>query len=449
MQIAELLKNRTVLFVVGAIGGFMVLGLLFYLAISGGLLGGGDQIDNQPITLQFWGVFDEPEYYDEAINKFKAIRPNVSIVYKKINYENYQQELINSFAAGTGPDIFLMHHTWLPKYKNLLQPLPLPQTEEEKPLMTINDFKTQFVDVTGEDLIDDDRIYAMPLYVDTLGLYYNRDIFNGAGISTPPKTYEDFNAIVGQLTQLDFNGDIERSGASIGTAQNINRSTDILMMLMLQSGVKMNEENSTRVDFGARNNQDATRTALQYYTDFANPKKQVYTWNSQQPYSIDAFINGKTAMMFNYSHHIKTIRDKSARFNFSVAPVPQISNSQFGVTYASYWAPAVAKSSKAGRAAWEFLTFLGSPSGVASYINLSARPSARRDFIEQQRSDPDLGPFAVQAISARSWKQIDNVAIERIFAKMIEDINFNRSEYDEALDKAETDINLLSRQTGF
>ena len=33
-------------------------------------------------------------------------------------------------------------------------------------------------------------------------------------------------------------------------------------------------------------------------TDFANPKKSVYTWNVQQHYSIDAFIEGKVAMMF-------------------------------------------------------------------------------------------------------------------------------------------------------
>lgn len=447
MQLPNIQLNRTTLFVGGAIIGFIILALIFYLVVNSGVF--SDRESSEPVTLQFWGVFDSQQYYEDAINKFKTLRPNVNIVYKQINYENYQQELINSFAAGTGPDIFLMHHSWLPKYKNLIQPLPLPQTEEEKPLMTVNDFKTQFVDVAANDLIDGDRIYAMPLYVDNLGLYYNRDIFNGAGISSPPKTYEDFNSVVGQLTKLDFNGNIEKSGAAIGTAQNINRSTDILMMLMLQSGVKMNEDDTTRADFTGGNNRNATQTALQYYTDFANPQKQVYTWNPQQQYSIDAFINGNTAMMFNYSHHIKTIRDKSARFNFSVAPVPQISNAQFGVTYASYWAPTVAKSSRAGKAAWEFLTFLGSPTGAASYINLSGRPSARRDFIEQQRSDPDLGPFAVQALSARSWKQIDNVAIEKIFAKMIEDINFDRADFDEALRKAENDINLISRQGGF
>lgn len=447
MQLPNIQLNRTTLFIGGAILGFIIIGLLLYLSISSGGFFSGNQ-KAQPVTLQFWGVFDTPEMYEGAIRGFKALRPDVTIVYKQLNYDNYQRELINAFATGTGPDIFLMHHTWLPKYKNLIQPMPLPATEEEKPIMTTQEFKSQFVDVTAADLVEDDRIFGMPLYVDTLGLYYNRDIFNGEGISAPPKTYEDFNALVGQLTKLDFNGNIERAGASIGTAQNINRSTDILMMLMLQSGVKMNAENSTRANFNDSDTQDAAQTALQYYTDFANPKKQVYTWNPQQQYSIDAFINGNATMMFNYSHHIKTIRDKSARFNFSVAPVPQISNAQFGVTYANYWAPTVAKSSKSGKTAWEFLAYLGSPSGAASYINLSGRPSARKDFIEQQRSDPDLGPFAVQALSARSWRQLDNVAIEKIFAEMIEDINFDRSNYEDALSKAQNEINLISRQGG-
>ena len=39
------------------------------------------------------------------------------------------------------------------------------------------------------------------LYIDTIGLYYNKALFNNAGIVNPPKTWDEFNSDVKQLTQ--------------------------------------------------------------------------------------------------------------------------------------------------------------------------------------------------------------------------------------------------------
>src|SRR6185369_16413812 len=108
---------------------------------------------------------------------------------------------------------------------------------------------------------------------------------------------------------------------AIGTAKNINRSTDILALLMLQSGTQMTSQGNTSATFSRPvNNQSVGESALQYYTDFANPSKQLYTWNDSQHYSIDAFQEGKVAMMFNYSHTTDVLRAKSSRLNFAVAP---------------------------------------------------------------------------------------------------------------------------------
>ena len=78
-----------------------------------------------------------------------------------------------------------------------------------------------------------------------------------------------------------------------------------------------------------------------------------------------------------------------------------------------------------------------------NYLDISDRPAARRDLIDVQRSQPELGVFAVQSLSARSWYQIDNVAIETIFAKMIDDVNFNRFSVRDALREAETQISVI------
>ena len=404
--------------------------------------------------MQFWGTFDDVNFYDGAITEFSKANPGVRVIYRKFNYEDYEKQLIDSFAAGTGPDVWLMHNTWLPKHSDKIQPLPQQKLEgEDKPLFTLKEFQDQFVDVAVKDLTIGGQIYALPIYIDTLALYYNKDLFNTAGIASSPRTWEEFNDSVKQLVSFDSRGNIARAGAAIGTASNINRSTDILMLLMLQSGTKMTDSANTGATFARSvENEDVGGNALQYYTDFANPSKQTYTWSDSQHYSIDAFTNGEAAMMFNYSHHIKTIRDKAARFNFGVASIPQISGAPVLANYANYWAPTVAKQSKYPVLAWKFLISLSSPRGDSLYVNASNRPSARRDLIEQQETDPDLGVFATQALSARSWYQVDNSAIETIFAEMIDDVNFGRASVRAALQAAENKVSVLmsrSRRNSF
>lgn len=435
--------SRTKLIIIGAVGSTALIFLLLYLAL--GQIGGGGP--GRSVTLQFWGTFDDSDFYEQAIGDFSRANPGIRIVYRKFNFEDYEKELINSFASGTGPDIWLMHNTWLPKHWDKIQPLPQKIEGEDEPIFTIKDFQDQFLDVTSADLTFGGVIYGLPVYVDTLGLYYNKDLFNTAGITSPPKTWEDFNDAVRRLTVIDGRGNITRSGATIGTAGNINRSTDILSLLMLQSGVKMITDDFSAASFGrAVQSEKVGEVALQYYTDFANPTKSIYTWDDRQHYSIDAFTQGQAAIMFNYSHHIATIRSRAARFNFGTAKVPQINGTPVAVNYANYWAPTVSKQSKDAVIAWKFLVYLSSAQGARYYVTASNRPSARRDLVEQQKNDPDLGVFAEQALSARSWYQVDSSAIETIFAEMINDVNFGRSSIAESLSAAENKVNVLMRQ---
>jgi multiple sugar transport system substrate-binding protein len=312
--------------------------------------------------------------------------------------------------------------------------------------MTFRDYKDTFVDVAVQELTDGGEIYAIPLYIDTLALYYNKDIFDTEGVAQPPKTWNDFITTVERLTRFDNEGHIERAGAAIGTSRNVNRSTDILSLLMLQSGVEMVNDDFTLATFSEPvQGQNVGEIALQFYTDFANPTKRVYTWNDEMFYSIDAFFTGQTAIMFNYSHHVKTLREKAPRFRFDVAPMPQIEDSET-INYANYWAPTVSEFSEAPVAAWRFLKYLSSPEGVIPYLNASERPVARRDLVEEQSIETELGVFAEQALSAFSWYQADNSAVETIFADMIDDINLNRASIREALSDAETKVNLIMQR---
>ncbi len=428
-------SNRLFYILIGVIGFVVFITIIWILA--------GIQSSPAKVTLEFWGVFDERKDFDAIIKKFQGINHEARINYKQFSYEDYEKNLVDAMAAGKGPDILLIHNSWLAKHENKLSPQPVPNKKNLEGFMGIADFKNQFVDVVYNDLVIGDKIYAMPLYVDTLALYYNKDLLNSAGITRAPANWEEFNQDVQLLTRLDKSGNVTQSGAAIGTARNINRSTDILMALMIQNGTIMTNSSNAGATFAKPVNSEQTgQNALQYYVDFANPLKKVYTWNDSQHYSIDAFVEGKVAMMFNYSHEVQVLKSKAPRLNVGVAPMPQASSLE-AKNYSDYWAVAVALGSKNKTASWEFIDYMASRDGISQYLAQTMRPSARRDIIDLQRTDPILGVFAIQALSAKSWFQIDDIAIEHIFADMIDDVNYGRSKIVNALRNAQEKVNVL------
>lgn len=388
----------------------LVLAIIFGRKEEAGITVSGD--------ILVWGVFDDSDVVQSFIAQFQQAYLGVKITYQKKSIETYEKDLINALAAGRGPDIFYLHNTWLPKHIDKLSPIPADY-------MTANDFKDIFVDVAYDDFVADGEIYALPLYVDTLALFYNKDIFNSVGIANPPQTWEGLMEMILPLTKKNERGNITRSAIAIGTAKNVNRAPDILGLLMLQSGTQMFDKKREQTIFDESGNLNGVdypsgQQSLEFYTNFANPKKSIYTWNSQMPNSIDAFIEGKAAMMVNYHHQIENILAKSPHLKFAVSLMPQPKGVKTVVNYANYWGLGVSAASKYPDVAWLFAYYLTDKDQAKAYLAETNRPTARRDLVNEQRQDKELGIFAQQSLSAYSWHQPDSAAVDKIFEDMIE-----------------------------
>jgi multiple sugar transport system substrate-binding protein len=431
------------------------------------------------VDLEIWGVFDSNDAFNQIFKQYTDSNPFIrSIRYKKIAEEDYKKEVLDALASGNGPDIFMIQNNWLPAYEDKTVEAPVSILNEQQ-------FRNNFVDVAANDFVDEGKVYAVPLSVDSLALYYNRDLLNAEGITTPPTNWDEFKADVKKLTKVDSYGNIIQSGAALGTAYNINRSTDILGLLMFQQGANI-VENRRNAAFNRSVTREgklysAGENAWKFYTDFAKSGTSVYSWNPDMHYSIDSFYEGKTAMMLNYSWHYQTIKNKNPKMNFGVALVPQDPE---GITanYANYWGFAVAKNkvpkipsgskvpvSNDVRVSecWEFLkAFTTKNNGTLTltnfmskntkdvafnydpakiYIEKTIKPSARRDIIEEQKNDVILGPFAYGNLIAKSWYQIDPDASELILAEAIDSINKGSSALEQAINLAANRITQLMR----
>jgi len=396
----------------------------------------------KPATLEIWGLDDEGNL-QELLANYKKENKHITINYEKKSLADYETELINAFAADKGPDIWLIHNTWLPKHKDKIKELP-------NELFSLSDFRATFVEVVEKDLVDNSKIYGLPLYVDTLALFYNKNILNSAGIPLPPDTWEELIADLDKLVQRNQWGGIEQAGAALGTAENVDHSTDILALLMLQNGTKMVNEDKKSATFDESIYAEGKayqpgQDALRFYTDFSNPSKRTYTWNRQMSYSLDAFIEGKVAMMFNYSNQIPTIKDRAPYLNFGISSMLQIKGRNFDIDYANYWAFTVSKKTRVAQEAWKFILYLSQKENAKKYLETASRPAARRDLVNWQKDDLELGVFAKQSLSAQTWYQVDSNAIETIFTNAIESVVLGRANVIKAIQAVADQVTLLMK----
>lgn len=441
--------------------------LLFTLGAG---CGGGSEVpsDAGKVKLTYWRVFDGDDAFDEIIDEYSAQHPYVSIDYRVLRFDEYEEELIRALAEGEGPDIFTIHNTQMNEYKDLLLPMPASVTTKyletvgsvrketvlttkESALPSQRSIKEDFVDVVAADVIlpyqpdedtpEEDRVFGLPLSVDTLALYYNKDLFDAAGIAQAPTTWEEFQTNVIALTQYADDGSILQSGASLGTTENIDRASDIIQVLMLQNGTEMVDDRD-RVAFNAIPDDVASGVfpgldAVRFFTDFANPVKETYTWNENFTSNVDAFAAGQTAMMLGYSYHLPIIQAASPGADIGVALLPQIGGGAKKANFANYWIESVSKDTEHPDEAWDFVAFATSAEHVLSYLDETQKPTALRELIDEQIENETLNPFVEQILTAQSWYHgTDAKAMDAAFEDLAIEVLSGNREAEDAINDA-------------
>lgn len=405
--------------------------------------GGNKKTAAGPITIKVWKTFEDSENLQDLFDEYRQKHPNVEIVYTKKNIENYEEGLVDALASGSGPDIFSIHNDWLPRYLDKVSAAP-------DNVFLYKDYKSTFVDAAVQDFTKDNKIYGTAMAVDSLALYYNKDIMGSAGLAVPPKTWDELSAHVQRIKKGDGKGYFSRSGLAAGTSSNVNRAVDILYLFMLQNRTVPFNADGTEPLFDRDITLSGNRIypgqmALDYYTSFANPVSLNYNWNARSDYSIDAFANGRTAYLYSYAYTRQTLQQKNPNLNFDVAPVPQPDLDQPTVNFANYWGEVVSKQSKNQAVAWDLLKFLSSKASLDKYYAKNKQPSSRRDLIDLQINDPEIGVFAHANLTAKTFFKPNQAKIDNIFASMIDNVILNGVDVREALSQAAQQAAVVSR----
>ncbi len=381
-NILRILIGLAVIVLVGA--------FIFFVATT---LFGNKKSDSGNAQLTFWGLWEDSKTMQVIIDDFQRQNPNIKVNYTKQDIKQYRETLTTRIENGKGPDIFLFHNSWYPMFSKVLLPFP-------SDTISTDEFLKSFYPVTQKDLVKNGAIYGIPMNIDTLAMYVNKDIFSSAGLSYP-KTWNDFIDSSRTLTVKDEEGKIKTAGAAMGTYDNVNHAPDILSLLFLQNGVNFEDTEGSK---------DRFLGAFNFYTSFATDANNV--WDNTLDPSLLAFSKGNLAMYFGYSWDFFTIKAFNPSLNFEITTVPQLPNQS--VNMASYWAAGVSAKSTHQKEALKFVSFLAKKEveekmyTEQSKQRVFGEPYARVDLADSLKDNPLVYPILLQAKTAESSAFVDS-----------------------------------------
>jgi len=396
------------------IGVFIVTALVgVAIFATGSLSGGGD--DQLNVSFTIWGEWESDTFDKVLETSGLSDRNGITINYESIASNQLENRLINALARDNGPDVLLMPHTQIINFSDLI-------TVIGTDFYSLRQFRDTFID-GGEIFSTSEGILALPVAVDPLVMYWNRDIFANANILTPPRNWDDVSDSVKRITVLGNNQRIHTAGISLGTYRNVSFYKEIISTLLLQTGNNIVGKNSEdRYTSLLGNSFGSTESAVGMYTQYANPSSDFYSWNNTFESDFSAFTSGNLGLYLAPASSISRIRSQNPNLNFDVSLVPRLEGG-VNQSYGEIYGFAIMNQAQNKQIILEALKLLTDYSMAESIISETNMSPVRRDILSESVRDPYKQVFINAAFSSRGWLDPNPDKTAEIFANIINNVN--------------------------
>jgi maltose-binding protein MalE len=249
-------------------------------------------------TVTIWGTVPRDGIQEIIAEIIKEDKSYQGVSYKEFGASEFDTALVNALAEGNGPDVILASHEHLVTLRTKIKPV----SYEGFPL---RDFKTLYID--GAQIFAlTDGIYAYPLMVDPMVMYWNKNILATENFLEAPKTWESLvNDYLPRLIKRNDDRSITRSVVALGEYQNIQNAFGILSSLLLQAGsegVVNDVENNYQIKLDASKDGGVQplRVSADFYTRFSKPSSSLYSWNRSFVSDKDRFLSEELVLYFEF-----------------------------------------------------------------------------------------------------------------------------------------------------
>ncbi len=331
---------------------------------GGGNTDGGED-DKTPVTLTLWSFFGDREkaVIDTQLDAFSQKYPWITV--KHVGGQS-DDTMLQAVRGGTGPDIDLSGASEaVPSYcsTGVFQDLG-PFIEKSQAAVDTILPSTLAYTSSG------DTRCAMPMLADVYGLYYNKDLFAEAGISAPPKTWDELAEVAKKLTVRDADGTIERAG--------------FVPFLDFSQSNASTWTPGWGLDWYDESGAAAMATDPQWAAMFKWQKDLVdwYGYDNLQRFvaglgnefsAENPFQTGKIAMNVDGEWRVAFIQDQAPGMNYGTAPIPNVDPSNYGAGAISGTTVGIPKGSKHPEAAWLLAKYLATDTDSLVQTTLGLR----------------------------------------------------------------------------
>lgn len=337
--------------------------MCFALAACGGSesQSQGDTKDSsEPLTVAIWDNNQLPGL-KEIIGDFTA-ETGIAVEVQMVPWDQYWTLLEAGAQGGDLPDVFWMHSNYSQKFMS--NDILLDLTDKVAQSSTV-DMANYYQDI-AELYQYDGKIYGIPKDYDTIGLWYNKTMFDEAGIAYPDETWtwDTFAEAAGKLTKAD--------GSQYGFTSPASFNQDGYYNLIYSMGGSVLSEDKTKSMW----NSEETVAAMNWWYDNlvtkAMPTQQVMAENTP-----DVMLgSGKAAMVFEGSWMIAAMKgNEYIVSNCDVAVLPKAEDGTRISIYNGLGWSATADTAHPDEA-WKLIEYLGSEKAQKKQAELGVTMSA-------------------------------------------------------------------------
>lgn len=304
----------------------------------------------EKVTLNFYAWSDEEGIFTKFARLFEDNNPNVKINTQFTPSNDYNTKLLTAFSGGGEIDAF-----------GVSSPPSLAQYQAKEQVMKLDDFiASKKTDTSGfagilDSIKIDGGIFALPYKTSSWVVYYNKDIFDTAGVPYPKGewTWEEYYDIAGKLTSGEGADKIYGSLNFQPTSTwwrvpaNSKGSINPLVDDQLADWMKAAEYAKSLSDAGYQ----------PLYEDMASEAGADYTGN---------FLQGKYGMFYTGDWEIEmlntAIKNGDGSVNYDIAPLPHWEGEE-PATPGAAGLLMVAKNAKNPELAYDFISFMSGAEG--------------------------------------------------------------------------------------
>lgn len=383
-------------------------GLVFGFMAGIGLVTAGAA---KAVEIEYWQyVFDTRiKAMDELIKRFQAANPGITVKHTTFPYADYQTKVAAAIPAGQGPDVVQLFYGWLDNFVSakFVQPLP---TDTFPPEM----LQKEFFPII-EAMKRDGKYYGVPTAVRSLALFYNKKLFQEAGLdpSKPPRTLDEFVAAAQKTAKRDGSGNLLSAGTTMDMGgQDHQWWREVLIR---QFGGAPYSPDYRKVTYDSA----AGLKALQFFVDLQQKHKvgQVGFLDEAQA----AFRAGRAAMTVDGTFRLGAFGGIK-NFEWGVAELPADAEGKRS-NYASYWVNAITTKAQGEKleASKKFLSYVTSPEAMEIWLKTVGELPARRSvaLTEKNLADPIYGPFLKALEYSQTTLFVDEAAQRQITIDMV------------------------------